>query len=100
MQAERLDAVRAGVLAQMQRAQRNMRLAMLGAAAVELVLFAVALRMVDMSNRLERLVFVLSILSYTIVVLGLMKFLSWTISLGSGTAGGTLAPVFTIGVTS
>jgi H+/Cl- antiporter ClcA len=33
----------------------------------------------------------------TIVVLGLMKFLSWTISLGSGTAGGTLAPVFTIG---
>ena len=48
-----------------------MRLAMLGAAAVELVLFAVALRMVDMSNRLERLVFVLSILSYTMVVLGL-----------------------------
>ena len=40
-----------------------MRLAMLGAAAVELVLFAVALRMVDMSNRLERLEFVLSILS-------------------------------------
>jgi H+/Cl- antiporter ClcA/CBS domain-containing protein len=32
-----------------------------------------------------------------IAVLGLMKFLSWTISLGSGTAGGTLAPVFTIG---
>ncbi len=27
----------------------------------------------------------------------LLKFLSWTISLGSGTAGGTLAPVFTIG---
>jgi H+/Cl- antiporter ClcA len=26
-----------------------------------------------------------------------LKFLSWTISLGSGTAGGTLAPVFTIG---
>jgi CBS domain-containing protein len=34
-----------------------------------------------------------------IVLLGIMKFLSWTISLGSGTAGGTLAPVFTIGGT-
>lgn len=34
-----------------------------------------------------------------IAVLGIMKFLSWTISLGSGTAGGTLAPVFTIGGT-
>ncbi|HEY8668148.1 MAG TPA: chloride channel protein, partial [Tepidisphaeraceae bacterium] len=32
-----------------------------------------------------------------VAVLGVMKFLSWTISLGSGTAGGTLAPVFTIG---
>lgn len=26
-----------------------------------------------------------------------LKFIAWTISLGSGTAGGTLAPVFTIG---
>jgi H+/Cl- antiporter ClcA/CBS domain-containing protein len=34
-----------------------------------------------------------------IAFLGIMKFLSWTISLGSGTAGGTLAPVFTIGGT-
>ncbi len=34
-----------------------------------------------------------------IALLGVMKFLSWTISLGSGTAGGTLAPVFTIGGT-
>lgn len=29
--------------------------------------------------------------------LALWKFLSWTISLGSGTSGGTLAPLFTIG---
>lgn len=34
-----------------------------------------------------------------IASLGILKFLSWTISLGSGTAGGTLAPVFTIGGT-
>lgn len=32
-----------------------------------------------------------------IAFLGIMKFLSWSISLGSGTSGGTLAPLFTIG---
>ena len=31
------------------------------------------------------------------VVLGTLKFLSWCIALGSGTSGGTLAPLFTIG---
>jgi H+/Cl- antiporter ClcA/predicted transcriptional regulator len=33
----------------------------------------------------------------TILFLCGMKFLSWSISLGSGTSGGTLAPLFTIG---
>lgn len=32
-----------------------------------------------------------------VVMLCLMKFISWSISLGSGTSGGTLAPLFTIG---
>src|SRR5207237_9764829 len=32
-----------------------------------------------------------------LLVLGLLKFVSWSISLGSGTSGGTLAPLFTIG---
>jgi CBS domain-containing protein len=32
-----------------------------------------------------------------LAALGLLKFLSWAISLGSGTSGGTLAPLFTIG---
>ena len=32
-----------------------------------------------------------------VVVLCVLKFLSWSISLGSGTSGGTLAPLFTIG---
>ena len=31
------------------------------------------------------------------VVLCVMKFVSWSIALGSGTSGGTLAPLFTIG---
>jgi H+/Cl- antiporter ClcA len=34
---------------------------------------------------------------HTLVFLCLMKFISWSISLGSGTSGGTLAPLFTIG---
>jgi CIC family chloride channel protein len=32
-----------------------------------------------------------------VIVLCAMKFVSWVISLGSGTSGGTLAPLFTIG---
>jgi H+/Cl- antiporter ClcA len=32
-----------------------------------------------------------------LLVLCLLKFLSWAIALGSGTSGGTLAPLFTIG---
>ncbi|WP_437594904.1 chloride channel protein [Sorangium sp. So ce1000] len=32
-----------------------------------------------------------------LVSLSLMKFLSWSLALGSGTSGGTLAPLFTIG---
>lgn len=32
-----------------------------------------------------------------ILSLSVLKFLSWSISLGSGTSGGTLAPLFTIG---
>jgi CIC family chloride channel protein len=32
-----------------------------------------------------------------LLALGTLKFVSWSISLGSGTSGGTLAPLFTIG---
>lgn len=33
----------------------------------------------------------------SVAFLSIMKFISWVISLGSGTSGGTLAPLFTIG---
>lgn len=33
----------------------------------------------------------------TLLVFSILKFFSWSISLGSGTSGGTLAPLFTIG---
>ncbi|HET6546156.1 MAG TPA: chloride channel protein [Rhodanobacteraceae bacterium] len=32
-----------------------------------------------------------------LLFLGVMKFVSWSVALGSGTSGGTLAPLFTIG---
>jgi chloride channel protein, CIC family len=32
-----------------------------------------------------------------VAILCLMKFISWSVALGSGTSGGTLAPLFTIG---
>ncbi len=38
-----------------------------------------------------------SILGQALVLLFILKFISWAISLGSGTSGGTLAPLFTIG---
>jgi len=37
------------------------------------------------------------IVGQAVVALSLWKFVSWSISLGSGTSGGTLAPLFTIG---
>ena len=38
-----------------------------------------------------------SIFGEALIVLFILKFVSWAISLGSGTSGGTLAPLFTIG---
>jgi CBS domain-containing protein len=38
-----------------------------------------------------------SLTGQTLVILFVLKFVSWAIALGSGTSGGTLAPLFTIG---
>ena len=69
MSIETRDRVRAGVLARMERAERNFRLGVAGAVLVEMALFALAVFMVDWSVRLERLIFVFAVLSYTIIVL-------------------------------
>ena len=71
MRAERLDSIRQGVLARMERADRNVKLGIFGAVLVEMVLFVVVLLVLDLDNRVERLIFVTSILGYTIVALGL-----------------------------
>jgi hypothetical protein len=44
----------------------------MGAAAIELLLFIFAFIMIDWSVRIERIVFVLAILSYTIIAFGLL----------------------------
>lgn len=72
MKPQGLDDVVAGVLDQMEQHTRRIRLAILGAAAVEGLLMVVALLKVDWGNSTHVLLFVFSILGYTIVVLGLV----------------------------
>ena len=66
-----LDQIRADVLDRMERGERAVRFGMFGAALAELLLFVAAFRLVTWSDPLHRLVFVLAVLGYTIVVLGL-----------------------------
>jgi hypothetical protein len=68
---DRLDDVRHSVLDRMERAERMVRLALFGAALAELALFAIALVMVDWHDRIERLLFLFSVITYTIIALGL-----------------------------
>lgn len=72
MSTERLNEIRVNVLDRMERSERFVRLGMFGAALAEVMLLAVAFAMIDWSNRLERLLFLFSVLSYTIIVLGLV----------------------------
>ena len=67
-----LDTIRGTVLDRLERDARTVRLAVLGAATTELALFVVAFRLIDWHDRTQLLLFVLSVLGYTIVVLGLV----------------------------
>ena len=68
----RLEMIQAGVLDRMERAEKLVKAAVVGAALVEAGLFAVALYLVDWSDPLQRLLFIFSVLSYTIIALGLV----------------------------
>lgn len=68
----KLDQTRAQVLDRMERGRRIATLGIVGAATVEALLIAGALLLVDWSNRLQILVFLLALLSSTIVVFGLL----------------------------
>lgn len=61
-----------GVLNQMDHHARRAKAAILGATAVEGLLLIIALLTVDWADRTHVLVFILSILGYTIVALGLL----------------------------
>ena len=67
-----LDNVRLGILDRMERDERLVRYAIIGAALLELLLFVAAFRMLDLQDRLHKILFVFFVLSYSIVALGLV----------------------------
>jgi len=71
-EAADLDTIRTSVLDRIERHARNVRFAILGAALAEAALMAIALLKLDFSNRFEVVVFVLFILTYTVIGLGLI----------------------------
>ena len=72
MTPKTVDNVREGVLHRLERQAAVVRTAMIGAAAVEALMLLAALRLIDWRDRTQVLIFVMSILGYTIVVLGLV----------------------------
>jgi hypothetical protein len=67
-----LDEVRSHALAQMNRSERNFKLAFLAAACVEVMFLAAFLLAADLSNRTHLLLLIATVSSYSIVVLGLV----------------------------
>lgn len=72
MSAPNLDNIRQGVLDRMERGDRLVKGAIIAAAVAEGLLLAVAVFIADWSNPLHRLVFVLSILTYSVIACGLV----------------------------
>ena len=69
--SSRLDQIRSDSLDRIERAERNKRLAIYGAAAVEAGLIGAFLLLADFSNRLHVLLLIATVAVYTIVALGL-----------------------------
>lgn len=72
MSAPNLDEIREGVLNRMERHARVLRLAVYGAALVEMLMLGIALWLIDWQDRTHLLLLVLSVLGYTVVLLGLV----------------------------
>ena len=70
--AQDLDGIRHGVLDRMERGDRLVKGAIMAAAILEGLLLVVAIVIADWSNPLDRLVFVLSILTYSVIACGLV----------------------------
>jgi hypothetical protein len=67
-----VDEVRDDVLSRIDRAQRNYKLAILSAAVVEGIFLLTFLLTVDFKNRTHLLILIGSVMTYTIVCLGLV----------------------------
>jgi hypothetical protein len=68
----RLDDIRQGVLDRVERHDRMLKLSIGGAVLVEALMLAVALMQIDFSVRFERAIFILFVLSYTVLLLGMV----------------------------
>ena len=66
-----IDDIREGVLRRIDRQANLIRLAIIGAVAVEALMLALALRLIDWKDRTHVLLLIFSVLGYTIIVLGL-----------------------------
>ena len=67
-----LENIRHGVLDRMERHQRNIRLAVFAAAAIEAGLLVTALLIVDWTDRTQTVVVIMAVLTYTVIALGLL----------------------------
>ena len=69
---DRLDAVRAQVLQRVDAAERHYRLAFFGAAVLEALFLGIFMLAADFTNRTHVLLLLGAVMSYSIVVLGLV----------------------------
>ena len=68
---DRLDEVRRDALARVDAAERNYRLAFFGGVALEGLFIALFLFAADLSNRTHVLLLLATVMSYSLVILGL-----------------------------
>jgi hypothetical protein len=68
----KLDAVRSSVLDEIERTERSRTIAIAGFAVVEAGLLSSAIWLIDWSQRMQVVVFVLFLLTYLMTVLGML----------------------------
>lgn len=68
----RLDEIRNDVLARMDRAERNYKLAFLGAVLLEGVFLTLFLILADFTNRVHVLLLLATVMTYSILAIGLV----------------------------
>lgn len=68
----RLDEIRTDVLARMDRAERNYKLAFIGAAVVEGLFLMAFLLLADFANRIHVLLLLGTVMTYSILAIGLV----------------------------